>query len=97
MPLGLGVDTGGTFTDAAIVDMDSKKILAKAKSPTTYQDLAIGILGAIDGALQSSQISPAAIDLVGLSTTLATNSILEGKAGKSGYWELAGRRRKTGF
>ena len=84
MPLGLGVDTGGTFTDAAIVDMDSKKILAKAKSPTTYQDLAIGILGAIDGALQSSQISPAAIDLVGLSTTLATNSILEGKGGEVG-------------
>ena len=51
MPIGLGVDTGGTFTDAAIVDLDSKKILSKSKSPTTYQDLSIGILGAIDGAL----------------------------------------------
>lgn len=84
MPIGLGVDTGGTFTDAAIVDLDSKKILSKSKSPTTYQDLSIGILGAIDGALESCGVSPNDVDIVGLSTTLATNSILEGKGGEVG-------------
>ncbi len=39
MNLGLGIDTGGTFTDAAIIDLDTTKVLAKAKSPTTYEDL----------------------------------------------------------
>ena len=47
MTLGLGVDTGGTFTDAAIVDLDTKKVLVKAKARTTYHDLSIGIIGAV--------------------------------------------------
>jgi N-methylhydantoinase A/oxoprolinase/acetone carboxylase beta subunit len=84
MNLGLGVDTGGTFTDAAIVDLDTKEVLAKAKSPTTYHDLSIGILGAIDQAVIRNGIDPASIRLVGLSTTLATNSILQGRGGEVG-------------
>lgn len=84
MKLGLGVDTGGTFTDAAIVDLDTKKVLVKAKSPTTYQDLSIGIMGAIDKALESSKVAPSEIKMVGLSTTLATNSILQGRGGEVG-------------
>jgi N-methylhydantoinase A/oxoprolinase/acetone carboxylase beta subunit len=84
MNLGLGVDTGGTFTDAAIVDLDTKKVLVKAKSPTTYHDLSIGILGAIDNAVIKNNIDPADIKLIGLSTTLATNSILQGRGGEVG-------------
>ncbi len=84
MRLGFGVDTGGTFTDAVILDLDSKEVLAKAKSPTTYHDLSIGILGAIDNALNSGSIKPEDIKLVGLSTTLATNSILQGRGGEVG-------------
>ena len=56
MGLGLGIDTGGTFTAAAIVDLDSFRLLAKAKSPTTYEDLSIGIIGAIDQAIGSPGI-----------------------------------------
>jgi N-methylhydantoinase A/oxoprolinase/acetone carboxylase beta subunit len=82
--LGLGIDTGGTFTDAAIVDMDSMQVLATSKSPTTYSDLSIGMLGAVDGALSSGRFSVDEIGLVGLSTTLATNSILTGKGGSVG-------------
>jgi N-methylhydantoinase A/oxoprolinase/acetone carboxylase beta subunit len=82
--LGLGIDTGGTFTDAAIVDMDSMQVLATAKSPTTYSDLSIGMLGAVDGVLSSGAFSVDEIKLVGLSTTLATNSILTGKGGSVG-------------
>lgn len=84
MALGLGVDTGGTFTDAAIVDLDTKKVLAKAKSQTTYHDLSIGIVGAVEAALNCDGIDPADIKLVGLSTTLATNSILQGRGGDVG-------------
>lgn len=84
MNLGLGVDTGGTFTDAAIVDLDTKKVLVKAKSPTTYHDLSIGIMGAIDNAVIKNGVNPSEIKLVGLSTTLATNSILQGRGGEVG-------------
>ena len=82
--LGLGIDTGGTFTDAAIVDMGSMEVLATSKSPTTYSDLSIGMLGAVDGVLSSDTFSVDEIQLVGLSTTLATNSILTGKGGSVG-------------
>lgn len=84
MVLGLGVDTGGTFTDAAIVDLETKKVMAKAKAPTTYHDLSIGIVGAVEAAVQGNGIDPADIKLVGLSTTLATNSILQGRGGDVG-------------
>jgi N-methylhydantoinase A/oxoprolinase/acetone carboxylase beta subunit len=83
--LGLGLDTGGTYTDAAVVDMSTFEVLVKAKSPTTYHDLSIGILGAIDGVLATNGFDPADIQFVGLSTTLATNSILTGKGGKVGH------------
>ena len=82
--LGLGIDTGGTFTDAAIVDMDTMEILTKSKSPTTYQDLSIGLLGAVDGVVATGKFTVDEIRIVGLSTTLATNSILTGKGGTVG-------------
>jgi N-methylhydantoinase A/oxoprolinase/acetone carboxylase beta subunit len=84
MKLGLGVDTGGTFTDAAIVDLDTKKVVVKAKARTTYHDLSIGIIGAVDAAVKDNGIEPEDIKLVGLSTTLATNSILQGRGGDVG-------------
>ena len=82
--LGLGIDTGGTFTDAVIIDMATMEILAKAKSPTTYEDLTVGLLGAVDGVIASGKFSVEEIEMVGLSTTLATNSLLTGKGGKVG-------------
>jgi len=81
MDLGIGIDTGGTFTDAVIIDMTSGRILAKTKAPTTRQDLRQGIgnaLRGLDGALFSR------VKLVSLSTTLATNSIVEGKGARVG-------------
>ena len=43
----LGLDTGGTFTDAAIINGKTGELLAKAKAPTTRHDLSIGLGGAI--------------------------------------------------
>ena len=82
MPVALGIDTGGTYTDAVLVDHDTGSILAGAKSLTTRHDLSIGITGAIDAVFAEAgdrAPEPSAIDLVGLSTTLATNAIVEGQ------------------
>ena len=79
--LGLGFDTGGTYTDAVIMDLDSGEILERAKSLTTRSDLSIGIKGAIaefDKDLLSKVVT------VCLSSTLATNSIVEGKGCRVG-------------
>jgi N-methylhydantoinase A/oxoprolinase/acetone carboxylase beta subunit len=79
--IGIGIDTGGTFTDAVAVDLDSGAILAKAKRPTTRGDLAVGIrdaLSAIDAGLFGR------VELVSLSTTLATNAVVEGKGARVG-------------
>ena len=75
----LGIDTGGTYTDAVIYDDNSRTVVAKAKAPTTHHDLSIGIGGAIDAVLRSAAVAPAHIELVSLSTTLATNALVEGK------------------
>ncbi len=76
MPLLLGLDTGGTYTDAVLFD-PSRGVLAAAKSLTTKHDLSLGLKGAMDGVL-GSQVHD--IAMVGLSTTLATNAIVEGHA-----------------
>jgi N-methylhydantoinase A/oxoprolinase/acetone carboxylase beta subunit len=80
MTVGLGIDTGGTYTDAVLVNHKNGKLLAAAKSLTTRQDLSIGIKSAISSVLNDSgqAFPPQRIQLVGLSTTLATNAIAEG-------------------
>jgi N-methylhydantoinase A/oxoprolinase/acetone carboxylase beta subunit len=78
-PLLLGVDTGGTFTDAVLYDDATRHVLAAAKSPTTHHRLAVGIAEAIAAVLHQSGVDPADIALVSLSTTLATNALVEGK------------------
>ncbi len=78
----LGVDTGGTYTDAVILDETADRVIGKAKSLTTRGDLAIGIGKAVDAALDLAGIAPAEVALVSLSTTLATNALVEGQGGR---------------
>lgn len=75
----LGMDTGGTYTDGVIVDSASRKIICKAKALTTKDDLTVGIKNCLDR-LKFDRMSE--ITLVSLSTTLATNAIVEGRGGK---------------
>jgi N-methylhydantoinase A/oxoprolinase/acetone carboxylase beta subunit len=85
MTFALGIDTGGTYTDAALVDHTSGRVLVTAKALTTYHDLSIGIGQAVQRALLhspepgGSPVSPSDIKLVALSSTLATNAIVEGR------------------
>lgn len=76
--IGIGIDTGGTFTDAVIFDFDKGEIIASAKALTTKEDLSKGILEALD-ALPAQNVCEATT--VSLSTTLATNACVENKGG----------------
>lgn len=80
MIIGLGIDTGGTCTDAVLYDFDSRKIIASAKTVTTKENLAVGILAAIDS-LPAEHLS--SVIRVALSTTLATNACVENKGGRA--------------
>jgi N-methylhydantoinase A/oxoprolinase/acetone carboxylase beta subunit len=79
MSITLGIDTGGTYTDAVLVDQDDGSVLAGAKALTTYRDLSIGIGEAVVAAFAEHDLVPGEVNLVGLSTTLATNAIVEGR------------------
>ncbi len=83
MALLLGVDTGGTYTDAVLV-RDETEVIAKAKALTTRHDLAIGIERAIAAVLEQSKVDRGQIGLASLSTTLATNALVEGQGGRAG-------------
>lgn len=104
MTIALGIDTGGTYTDAVLVAQDTDHsngngregvdVLAATKALTTHHNLALGIEAAIRGVFApeartpakarlagggADEIAPAQVKLVGLSTTLATNAIVEGQ------------------
>ena len=79
----LGVDTGGTFTDAVLL-RDETEVIASAKSLTTRSDLAEGIGKAVAAVLAASRIKPEEIAMASLSTTLATNALVEGQGGRVG-------------
>ena len=80
----LGIDTGGTFTDAVVYDHDTDRVVAAAKTPTRHEDLYGCVVEAMTSVLaggpnaSDSTISAADIGLVAVSTTLATNALVEG-------------------
>lgn len=82
-PLLLGLDTGGTYTDAVLY-CDETGVIASAKALTTRHDLAVGVSNAIDAALAQAPGAHGRVALVSLSTTLATNALVEGQGGRAG-------------
>ncbi|MGC8970703.1 MAG: hydantoinase/oxoprolinase family protein [bacterium] len=68
----LGIDTGGTYTDSVLLDED--RVLSKGKAPTTHYDLTKGIRESIN---KLNSLFFSSISAVILSTTLATNTIVE--------------------
>ncbi len=75
----LGMDTGGTYTDAVVINAKDRRILCKAKALTTKDDLTTGIQNCLEQ-LEFDKMDE--ISLISLSTTLATNAIVEGRGGK---------------
>lgn len=82
----LGIDTGGTYTDAAVVDADAHRILATAKAITTKGDLAFGVGEAMQKAVAAlaGEVHASDVKLVCVSTTLATNAVVEGHGNPAG-------------
>ncbi len=81
MSVVLGVDTGGTYTDAVLI-RDEQVVIAKAKALTTRADLAIGIGSAVTAVLAKAGVDAGEIAMASLSTTLATNALVEGQGGR---------------
>jgi len=79
--LALGIDAGGTYTDVVVYDVRNGRVLAKAKSPTTRPDPSEGISRGLEF-LKFDQWPTLAF--VCLSTTFATNAIVENRTGRAG-------------
>ena len=77
----LGIDTGGTFTDAVLLGEDDA-VVAKAKAATTHGALHEGLEAAARRVMAGRDA--AAVRLVSISTTLATNALAEGRGGRVG-------------
>jgi N-methylhydantoinase A/oxoprolinase/acetone carboxylase beta subunit len=78
-PLLLGIDTGGTFTDAVLFDDARGDVVAAAKAPTTHDRLEDGIAASVDAVLAHAGASGDIVEMVSLSSTLATNALVEGR------------------
>jgi N-methylhydantoinase A/oxoprolinase/acetone carboxylase beta subunit len=76
----IGLDTGGTYTDAVALD-SARRVIASAKALTTHWDLSIGLAAAIRAVLDRLPEGTRRehISLVSVSTTLATNAVVENR------------------
>ena len=76
----IGIDTGGTYTDAVVIDAGRHRILASAKALTTKGDLSLGVIEAMTMAIgpMAQGFTAGQVKLVSVSTTLATNAVVEG-------------------
>lgn len=83
--MALGIDTGGTLTDGVLLDLDSKKILVAGKVSTTRHDLSLAVDACLSKLIdQTEPLDLTQLKMVSLSTTLATNAIVEGRGAEVG-------------
>lgn len=77
--LWIGLDTGGTYTDAVALE-GGERVIASAKSLTTHWDLSAGLAAALRSVLDAlPEGARRRISLVSVSTTLATNAVVENR------------------
>ncbi len=82
--LGMGIDTGGSNTQSVIMDLEKREIIEIGIASTTPYDFSVGIINSINNAFGQGRVKGEQIKLVSVSTTLATNSILQNKGWKVG-------------
>ncbi|HEY8810033.1 MAG TPA: hydantoinase/oxoprolinase family protein, partial [Solirubrobacterales bacterium] len=70
----LGVDVGGTFTDAVLLDGET---VHTAKLPTTPGDQSVGVIGVVEAVLRQMGTGPAAVESFAHGMTVGTNALLE--------------------
>ncbi len=76
----LGVDVGGTFTDAVLLDGES---VHTAKLPTTPGDQSVGVIGAVAAVLSKAGAEPAAVESFAHGMTVGTNALLEERGART--------------
>ena len=85
----LGIDIGGTFTDAVLVSEETGEVQI-AKVPSTPEDPSIGFLDALTRILEKAELEPESVAFLVHGTTVATNSLIEGKTPKTAFITTAG-------
>src|SRR4051812_40154748 len=83
----LGVDVGGTFTDAALLDGER---LISAKAPSTPDDQSEGVLKAVEAALEKADADASDVERFVHGMTVGTNALLEGKVARTALVATAG-------
>src|SRR3954447_3515998 len=78
----LGVDVGGTFTDAVLVAGGE---LYTAKAPTTTADQSEGVMAAIAAVMDRAGAQPDDVELLAHGMTVATNALLEGRGARTAF------------
>ena len=87
----LGVDIGGTFTDAVLLS-EASGATRIAKVPSTPADPARGFLNAVERILSDGDVAPDAISYLVHGTTVATNSLIERKTPRTAFITTEGFR-----
>src|SRR6476619_3937672 len=76
----LGVDVGGTFTDAALLDGEA---LHTAKVPSTPEDQSRGVIAAVEEVLSRAEAEPADVEAFTHGMTVGTNALLEERGART--------------
>ena len=87
----LGIDIGGTFTDATLINENTGEINV-GKVPSTPEDPSVGFMEATDRMLRDASVSPKEVEYVVHGTTVATNAIIEKKVAPTGFITTDGFR-----
>src|SRR5437016_6662916 len=90
-PVRIGIDVGGTFTDATMLDANTGRLYS-AKAFTTPADRSQGVIDAIQSVLRDSAIAPASVREIVHGSTTGTNALIERTGAKTGLLVTAGFR-----
>lgn len=91
MKVRIGIDVGGTFTDAVAIDNDTYEVIGVVKTPTTHdakEGVAAGIIQVLHKVMEQGHIAPEDVVFIAHGTTQATNALLEGDVAKVGVVTL---------